>query len=61
MAGYDGHQGWLYAVAVDPEVRRQGLGKRLVKHAMHNLQQLGCIKINLQIRSDNTAVANLRT
>ena len=24
MAGYDGHRGWLYSVAVMPEQRRQG-------------------------------------
>ena len=25
MAGYDGHRGWLYAVAVHPEQQRTGL------------------------------------
>ena len=58
MAGYDGHRGWLYAVAVLPENRRKRIGEKLVKHAMQELQKLGCIKINLQIRSTNTEVAN---
>ncbi|MFT5219825.1 MAG: ribosomal protein S18 acetylase RimI-like enzyme [Gammaproteobacteria bacterium] len=57
MAGYDGHRGWLYAVAVDPEFRRQGLGRELVKQAITALKEIGCIKINLQIRSDNVEVA----
>ena len=57
MAGYDGHRGWLYAVAVSPEHRRSGTGTQLVKHAMHVLKELGCIKVNLQIRSTNTEVA----
>jgi len=57
MAGYDGHRGWLYAVAMKPEYRRNGEGGRLVKTVMQALQDLGCIKINLQIRSSNTEVA----
>lgn len=57
MAGYDGHRGWLYAVAVHPDYRRNGVGQALVQHAVSELQQLGCDKVNLQIRPDNTAVA----
>jgi ribosomal protein S18 acetylase RimI-like enzyme len=57
MAGYDGHRGWLYAVAVNPNDRRGGLGKQLVTAAIEAMQELGCIKVNLQIRADNTAVA----
>ena len=56
MAGYDGHRGWLYAVAVHPENRRHGLGRALVEAAMNALRESGCIKVNLQIRADNTAV-----
>ena len=57
MAGYDGHRGWLYAVAVLPEYRRIGIGRKLVQAAMESLKQIGCIKVNLQIRSTNTEVA----
>ena len=57
MAGYDGHRGWLYAVAVLKENRRDGSGAALVKHAMKSLKELGCIKVNLQIRATNTEVA----
>jgi ribosomal protein S18 acetylase RimI-like enzyme len=57
MAGYDGHRGWLYAVAVDPAHRRKGIGEKLVRHTMHFLKELGCIKVNLQIRPSNTEVA----
>jgi ribosomal protein S18 acetylase RimI-like enzyme len=57
MAGYDGHRGWLYAVAVAPSQRRKGIGEKLVKFAMQTLKQLGCIKVNLQIRSTNIEVA----
>lgn len=57
MAGYDGHRGWLYAVAVSPEHRRIGTGTLLVTAAVEELKKLGCIKVNLQIRSTNAAVA----
>ncbi len=57
MAGYDGHRGWLYAVAVLPECRHSGTGRELVETAMRALAELGCIKVNLQIRSTNTGVA----
>ncbi len=30
MAGYDGHRGWLYAVAVLKEYRRASVGAELV-------------------------------
>lgn len=58
MAGYDGHRGWLYAVAVSPDQRRNGTGKALVLFALQALKDLGCKKVNLQIRSTNTEVAN---
>ena len=56
MAGYDGHRGWLYLVAVDPQQRRKGIGQQLVKHAMKALKTVGCVKVNLQIRSTNNQV-----
>lgn len=57
MAGYDGHRGWLYAVAVDPDRRRGGLGRAVVEAALRRLRERSCIKVNLQIRATNTAVA----
>ena len=56
MAGYDGHRGWIYALAVLPEYRRRGLGSRLVRHAEQQLRALGCPKINLQIMKGNESV-----
>ena len=56
MAGYDGHRGWLYSVAVMPEQRRQGIGQGLIKKAMNALKEIGCIKVNLQIRASNQGV-----
>ena len=57
LAGYDGHRGWLYSVAVHADYRRHGLGSSLVRHAEQALTALGCMKVNLQITSGNDGVA----
>jgi ribosomal protein S18 acetylase RimI-like enzyme len=57
MAGYDGHRGWIYSVAVHPNHRQQGIGSDLVSHAERALTEMGCMKINLQIVQGNEAVA----
>jgi ribosomal protein S18 acetylase RimI-like enzyme len=57
MAGYDGHRGWLYAVAVHPQHSRRGLGSALVQTAEAALAQHGCLKINLQLLLSNEATA----
>lgn len=56
MAGYDGHRGWLYSLAVAPDRQRQGLGRRIVEEAEARLRALGCRKINLQVRASNAGV-----
>jgi ribosomal protein S18 acetylase RimI-like enzyme len=56
MAGFDGHRGWVYYVAVLPAMRRRGIGKALMQAAEGSLEMLGCSKINLQVRADNPAV-----
>jgi ribosomal protein S18 acetylase RimI-like enzyme len=56
MAGYDGHRGWMYSVAVDPTARRDGIGRALLQHAERALVSLGCQKINLQVRESNADV-----
>ena len=56
MAGYDGHRGWLYSVAVDPGSRQQGIGAALVVHAEKALAARGCMKVNLQVLGGNEAV-----
>ena len=57
LAGYDGHRGWLYSVAVHPAQRKKGLGTALVRFAEQALIERGCMKINLQIVSGNEDVA----
>ena len=56
MAGWDGHRGWLYSLAVAPEHRGKGIARALVEHAMAALHRLDCPKVNLQVLSDNEGV-----
>lgn len=56
MAGHDGHRGWLYYVAVAPELRNTGLGRAAVVAAEAWLVARGARKIQLMVRTTNTEV-----
>jgi hypothetical protein len=58
MAGYDGHRGWVYYVAVSAGCRSQGIGTALMKTVEARLAQHGCPKLNLQVRADNQEVVS---
>ena len=49
MAGYDGHRGWIYSMAVHPDHQGRSIGTRLLVFVEKRLASLGCMKINLQI------------
>ncbi len=53
MGGYEGHRGWVNYLAVNPEYQRRGLGRQIMEAVENRLQDMGCPKINLQIRTDN--------
>ena len=55
MVGEDGHRGWMYYLAVDPTLRRGGLGRRMVEEAEAWLWVRGVVKVNLMVRHDNAA------
>ena len=56
MAGYDGHRGWINYFAVHPDFQARGYGKQLMDNVENGLRELGCPKINLQIREGNDKV-----
>ena len=58
MCGYEGHRGWVNYLAVEPEYQRQGLGKRMMGAMEERLLQIGCPKINIQVRAGNTRALN---
>ena len=56
MCGYDGHRGWIYSLAVSPELHRNGVGTALMNHAETALESRGCMKVNLQVMEGNEKV-----
>lgn len=56
MAGYDGHRGWVYYLAVAPGHRRKALGRTLMQEVERLLLARGCPKVNLQVRAGNAEV-----
>jgi ribosomal protein S18 acetylase RimI-like enzyme len=56
MGGYEGHRGWINYLAVSPQIRRKGVGRKMVEEVEVKLCKLGCPKINVQIRSSNRDV-----
>ena len=56
MAGYDGHRGWIYYLAIHPDHQKKGLAKLIMTHAENNLKSMGCPKINLMVRDTNVSV-----
>jgi ribosomal protein S18 acetylase RimI-like enzyme len=56
MAGYDGHRGWVNYLAVAEKHRRRGFGKILIQYVEACLKDLGCPKLNMQVRATNRAV-----
>jgi ribosomal protein S18 acetylase RimI-like enzyme len=56
MVGYDGHRGWVYYVAVDPDHRHKKYGRVIMDAAENWLRQRGIEKMQLMVRSDNTGV-----
>jgi ribosomal protein S18 acetylase RimI-like enzyme len=55
MVGDDGHRGWIYYVAVDPDRLRGGLGATMMREAEQWLTRRGVRKIELMVRTDNDA------
>ena len=53
---WDGRRGWINHLAVDPEKRRLGIGKSLMKEIEIRLRGKGCLKINLTILPNNEEV-----
>ena len=56
MAGFDGHRGWVYYLAVAASHRKQSVGRALMHDAERLLIERGCPKLNLMVRSSNAEV-----
>ena len=57
MVGHDGHRGWVYYVASDPNLRAKGYGRAIMKAAEDWLRAAGMPKLQLLVRRENAGVA----
>ena len=56
MVGHDGHRGWVYYVAVDPEIQGKSFGRAIMAAAEDWLRRQGVTKAMLMVRPDNAKV-----
>jgi ribosomal protein S18 acetylase RimI-like enzyme len=56
LVGHDGHRGWVYYVAVDPDCRHKGYGRIIMAAAEDWLRERGIEKLQLMVRPDNSQV-----
>jgi ribosomal protein S18 acetylase RimI-like enzyme len=56
LVGHDGHRGWVYYLAVDPDRRHAGHGRLMMDAAENWLRGRGIEKLQLMVRSDNIEV-----
>jgi len=53
MVGHDGHRGWVYYVATDPDRRAKGYGRAIMNAAEDWLRAAGVPKLQLLVRREN--------
>ena len=56
LVGHDGHRGWVYYVAVDPDCQHKGYGRVIMNSAEDWLRGCGIEKLQLMVRPDNNKV-----
>ena len=56
MVGHEGHRGWVYYVAVDPDHRGKGHGRTMMDAAEDWLRNAGIAKLQLLVRPENAKV-----
>ena len=58
MGGYEGHRGWINYLAVHSDFQGKGYGQEIMNSVETGLREMGCPKINLQIRAGNNKIAS---
>jgi ribosomal protein S18 acetylase RimI-like enzyme len=56
LVGHDGHRGWVYYVAVDPDFRHKGYGGAIMAAAEDWLRRRRIEKLQLMVRPGNEQV-----
>ncbi len=57
LAGHDGRRGFLYHLAVVPELRRKGVGQRLVAASLAALKAANVVRVLILVSRDNQLAA----
>ena len=55
LCGHDGRRGYIHHLAVSPECRRQGIGRKLVEKSNAVFQACGIQKVHLFIFNENVS------
>ncbi|MBT3715341.1 MAG: GNAT family acetyltransferase [Deltaproteobacteria bacterium] len=58
LGGYDGHRGWINYLAVHPDFQGNGYGQGIMNSVETALREMGCPKINLQVRTGNDKIGS---
>jgi ribosomal protein S18 acetylase RimI-like enzyme len=53
MCGHDGRRGYLQYLVVEPHLRRQGIGTKLVRSSLSALEALGIEKTHIDVLLEN--------
>jgi putative acetyltransferase len=53
LCGHDGRRGYVHHLAVDPEHRRQGIGRRLLARSLARLHEAGIAKCHAFVFQSN--------
>jgi len=53
LCGHDGRRGYIHHLAVSPDYRRQGIGRKLVERSLAALQAWGIQKCHIFIFNEN--------
>jgi ribosomal protein S18 acetylase RimI-like enzyme len=56
VVGHDGHRGWVYYLAVDPDSQGRGYGRAMMDACERWLADRGVPKLNLMVRVGNEPV-----
>ncbi len=57
MGGWDGWRGNMYRLAVDPELRRSGIARRLVEAVEARLRELGAERVTSLVLTEEPGAA----
>jgi ribosomal protein S18 acetylase RimI-like enzyme len=61
MVGDDGHRGWVYYLAVQPDARGRGHGHAMMQACEAWLVERGVPKLNVMVRDDNPTARGFYT